>query len=454
MRLRRPTSAGRRAFLILAVACVGSTFLWRRLLRTAPGIRRFPRMDIPKPTAQQLAWQDLELGMFIHLGMATFTGRENEVAPPDRFKPKQLDTDQWLAAAVAMGARYAVLVAKHSDGFLMWQSEAYPYGLKQSAWREGKGDLVSDFIESCRKCGVKPGLYASTCANAYWGASYPGYVRDREADGQRAYNAATESMLAELWSRYGALAEIWFDSGVLPVEQGGPDIMPLLEKYQPGAMVMQSEAATIRLSGGETGMVGYPCWATARRRQAIGRGHPDGEFWLPVECDTPIRHHAWFWQPDTEHKLFEVSDLVKMYYGSIGRNGNLLVNAAPNRAGLIPEADLALYAAFGKEIHRRFGATVAETSGTGRTVDLLLKEPNCVDHMIIQEDVTQGERVRRYEVSGLVGSNQWRRLCAGTSIGHKRIHRFERVEVAKVRLECTQAIRTPKIRRMALYVTS
>jgi len=138
-RRRSLKPATRRAFLALIAGGAASALLWRRVFEAAPGIRRFPRLAMPKPTPRQRAWRDLELGLFIHFGMATFTGREHDVAPPDTFQPSALDTDQWIEAACAMGARYAVLVAKHSDGFLMWQSDAYPYSLRQCRWRDGRG---------------------------------------------------------------------------------------------------------------------------------------------------------------------------------------------------------------------------------------------------------------------------------------------------------------------------
>ena len=124
--------------------------------------------SLPKPTPQQLAWQDLELGLFIHFDMATYTGKMKPETPADAntYNPTKLNTDQWLETAKSMGAKYAVFVAKHCTGFMQWQSNAYPYGCKQTSWRGGKGDVVKDFIESCIKYDIKPGLYASTSTNA------------------------------------------------------------------------------------------------------------------------------------------------------------------------------------------------------------------------------------------------------------------------------------------------
>ena len=443
----------RRTFVVgaVAAAAAGGVYLGRKQMFRPPGLRRFPSLNVPRPTPQQLAWQDMELGLFIHFGMATFTGDIDGVADPNTFAPSALDTDQWLEAAVAMGARYAVLVAKHNDGFLLWQSDAYDYGLKQSEWQDGKGDLVSDFVASCEKYGVKPGLYASTCANGYWDVEHPGVVRSRDRGKQTAYTEATETMLRELWSRYGDLCEIWFDSGVLPPEEGGPDVAALIAEHQPNAMVMQSEAATIRLSGGETGMIDYPCWSTARRCEAVGQGHPEGEFWLPVECDAPIRDHEWFWQPDEEHKLRSEADLVEMYYGSVGRNSNLLLNAIPDRRGLIPDADMSRCRTFGQTIRKRFAEPLGASAGSGDLLSLTFNGPRLVDHVVIQEDITHGERVRAYEVEGLIHADHWEPLCEGTAIGHKRIQRIKPTKLGAIRLTCTESIRTPRIRRLAGY---
>jgi len=450
-RRRSLKPATRRAFLALIAGGAASALLWRRVFEAAPGIRRFPRLAMPKPTPRQRAWRDLELGLFIHFGMATFTGREHDVAPPDTFQPSALDTDQWIEAACAMGARYAVLVAKHSDGFLMWQSDAYPYSLRQCRWRDGRGDLVAAFIASCEKYGVKPGIYASTFLNAYWDVQDPGIVRGGEKERQQAYNAATETMLRELWTRYGDLAEIWFDSTVLPPERGGPDVVPLIERHQPHAMVMKSRAATIRISGGETGMVEYPCWSTARRPEAHGGGHPAGTLWLPCECNTPLRDHEWFWNPGQEHKLHALDELVRMYGASVGRNANLLINANPDRRGLIPDADMERCARFGKEIRRRYGRTAASLRGVGGAVELSLPKEMLVNGVVLQEDTSRGERIREYVVEGWTHADVWQPLCKGRSVGHKRIQEFPPVRVGGLRLRCTRTVGRPSMRAFACY---
>jgi alpha-L-fucosidase len=371
------------------------------------------------------------------------------------YNPKQLDTDQWMEAAKAIGAKYAVFVAKHCSGFLQWQSDLYPYGVKQSSWRNGKGDVVRDFIDSCRKYHIKPGLYASVTANGYLEVDNPGLVnrgKGGDPEKQTRYAKICEQMLTELWSRYGDLYEIWFDGGALPPEQGGPDLVPIYKKHQPDAIVFQGPAASIRWIGNERGLAPYPCWATVPHKHDYnGPGDPKGQFWLPAECDVPVRNHDWFWKPQSAHKLYSLPDLVEMYYQSVGRNCNLLLNANPNPDGLVPEPDFKRYIEFGKEIRRRFSEPIATTRGDGESLELELKKLEMIDHVIIMEDIKKGERVREYRIEGLKGPEQWEILAEGQSIGHKRIQRFHPAEVSKVRLIVMSSIGRPFIQSLEVY---
>ncbi|MFC1805682.1 alpha-L-fucosidase [Planctomycetota bacterium] len=403
---------------------------------------------------------DRLLELFIHFDMVTYTGKMKPRTPADvnTYNPTKLDTDQWLQAAKSMGARYAVFVAKHCTGFLSWQSSAYPYGVRQTSWRNGKGDVVRDFIASCRKYDIRPGLYASVSSTAWWGVDNPGVIRWGNKK-QEDYVEACEVMMTELWSTYGPLTEIWFDGGVLPPEKGGPNLVPILRKHQPNAIVFQSPApGGVRWIGNERGVAKYPCWSTVKKLNDPGAGDPDGKIWNPGECDVPLPGHGWFWKgeakpgkPSDEQQEKMLDRLMGMYYRSVGHNCNLLLNATPDTTGLIPERLLAHYANFGQEIRRRFDAPIAETKGEGDTVDLALRTPAKIDHVVLMEDIAHGERVRAYQVEGLVPGNTWQRLGDGVSIGHKRIMRFKPIEVAKVRFHATKVAADPKIRRLAAF---
>ena len=418
--------------------------------------------ELARPTPQQAAWQDLELGLFIHFDIPVFADagydwRKRRVLDANLYHPNKLNTDQWMEAAAGMGARYAVFVAKHCTGFLSWQSEAYPYGVKQSNWRDGKGDVVRDFVGSCRRFRIEPGLYCSVSANGYLGVDNPGLTdwgKGADKAKQADYIRTAERLAEELWGNYGALNYVWFDGGALPPDQGGPDLVPILKRHQPEAVAFQGPeglpAGLTRWVGNEDGVARYPCWATVRKLNEEGSGQPDGKCWQPGECDVPLRGDLWFWQPDTEHRIRSLENLMKIYYGSVGHNCNLIVNANIDRDGLVPAADLKRFKEFGDEIKRRFGKSLAETGGRGETVELVLARPTAIDHVILMEQITEGERMREYVVEGLVGG-EWALLCSGQSIGHKRIQQFSTTTVSKVRLRALKFAAEPIIRKLAVY---
>lgn len=431
------------------------------LCAVPPAILAGEAAALVKPTAEQAAWQDHELSMFFHFDLPVFTegggGNGNNWKScgrldPNLFHPVRLDTDQWMEAAKALGAKHTVFVAKHCSGFVLWQSDAYPYGLKQTKWRGGKGDILRDYMESSRKAGIQPGIYISWPANAYFEVDNGkvNFGQGGDAAKQAAYVQAFEKLINEAYGSYGPFCEIWFDGSVPPKEEGGPDVVSLLTKLQPQAVVFQGPTSSIRWVGNESGVASDPCWATVAKRSDYGAGDPSGTIWMPGECDVPVRNHDWFWQPNAEHKLYSVEQLMDMYYRSVGRNCNLLLNANIDRDGRVPEADLQRYREFAAEIKRRFGQSVAETSGAGDTVTIKLRQPTSVDHVILMEDIRQGERVRAFVVEGLA-DGVWKTLGQAQCIGHKRIDRFAPARVAEVRLRVTQSIAPPIIRRLAIF---
>jgi alpha-L-fucosidase len=436
------------------------TFVVGMLLAFAVGCSKPPvPANLVKPTPEQAVWQDMEVGLFIHYDLPVFkpdwNHRQYESRPgPEIFDPAKLDTEQWMEAAEAIGAKYAVFVAKHGSGFLSWQSGQYPYGMKQSPYQGGKGDLVRDFVASCRKHGIRPGIYASMSSNGYLEVDNPGLVnRGKGGDpaAQARYARTCEGLLTELWGNYGELFEIWFDGGVLDTAQGGPDMLPILRRLQPKAVVFQGPAASIRWIGNEDGVAPYPCWATVpESRDYSGGGTPDGSRWLPGECDVPVRRETWLWLPDTEDRLFTRDELVDKYERSVGRNCNFLLNANPDPSGLIPEPDMARYREFGAEIRRRYGQSLAETSGRGAVVELKLGAAVRIDHAVLMEDILEGERVREYVLEGRTDVG-WQELARGESIGHKRIERFDPVKVSRVRVRVTRSVAEPRIRKLAVF---
>jgi alpha-L-fucosidase len=426
-------------------------------------------VTLPKPTAPQAAWHDLELGMFIHFDLFTWHPAYDfrswrHLPKPGDFQPTKLDTDQWLEAAVGFGAKYAVLTARHCMGFCLWPTDVndYTHSVKYSSWGNGKRDVVGEFVNSCRKYGVKPGFYCNMHANEHLEVDNCVVNRGKGGDPekQKAYARYCEQTLTELCTRYGEVFEIWCDGGVLPASRGGPDILPILAKHQPNAVVFQGPPCTphpLRWVGNERGVAPYPCWSTVDKGSSEDgmtekdmAGNGDAKLWAPAEVDVPMRKGEWGWKANQEHLVHSLDTLMAMYCESVGRNCNLLLNSNPNTDGLIPDVDMQRYKEFGAEIKRRFGKPLAETSGRGDAVVLNLKKPATIDHAIIMEQIAEGERIRECALEGWTG-DRWKPLCTGSCVGHKRIERFAPVNVSKVRLTVTKALAEPLIRRLALY---
>lgn len=431
------------------------------------------QVSLPKPTAAQLAWQNYEVGMLFQLDLPVFApgGWTDKCTTydPNLFNPTQLDTDQWLESAKAAGAKYAVFTATHFNGFLQWQSDLYPYGLKQTKWRGGKADIVQMFVESCHKYGIAPGIYLSCHGNAYFGVSNFVVPAGKGSAEQARFARVNERMTEELVSRYGPLCEIWYDASLPAVQDGGPDVLPIIERWQKETVFYSNpQRNDHRWIGNEAGVAGDPCWATQTDLATAYKAHvhsnlpgmhdmdfhgdPDGSYWSPAMVDVPIRNHEWFWRPNDEHKVYTPEALVQMYYDSVGRNCNFLMGHVPDTRGLVPEKDFAAGEEFGKEIRRRFAKPVAETRGSGSMVELKLPRPMKIDHVVVMEEIAEGERVREFKLQALVPGNRWQTIFEGQSIGHKRIVKFAPMEVAKVQLVVTKEKARPLIRQLAAYM--
>ena len=422
--------------------------------------------SLPLPTEVQRRWADMELGMFYHYDIPIFGG--GRAPAPDRYNPARLDTDQWMEAAKAYGAKYVVLTAKHGAGFMQWQSDIYPYGVKQSKWRGGKGDLVRDFVNSARKYGMLPGLYVAMHFNWFLGVRRSGgrvnangyYGTGPEA--QKKYSASCEAVLTELLSNYGELFEIWFDGGILPPEQGGPRALEIIERLQPNAILFQGPKQAkniIRWVGNERGVAPYPCWATGRDvtqsdgvKESRGErfsGTPDGLKWMPGECDVPLGRGKWLCT--SKGPYWTMDYLINMYDRSVGRNCNLILNAAPQPDGLIAEDEMKIYAEFGRLIKGRYANKICATEGEGNSVELAIpKDKGPVNQVILMERIERGERVREFTVEAQSGG-EWREIYKGSCIGHKHIFRFDKIEASRLRLSVAKSAATPLIRDFSAY---
>lgn len=458
----------RRALLTLAtqagLAATASASLRRpgllpRFLGASAEPEAQPSTALPRtlahPSPEQKAWQNLEMGMFLHFGPRTWQNgaMAAQPTPLSAMNPHLLDTDQWAQTALDLGAKYIVFVAKHQEGFCWWPTETTGYSIRNIPWRNGTGDMVGMISESCRRHGLQFGLYVSP-RDDHFGAATGGICKT--AAEQRRYNQIYRRQLTEVFTRYGPLVEIWFD-GSTATPTGD-----LIRKYQPHAMIFQGRHATIRWVGNELGLAPYPCWNGIDRADAATGtatsldGDPNGSVWLPNEVDVSIRRPHWFWRPEGETVLTE-DQLLSIYYRSIGRGAQLLLNIPANTAGLLPQEDCQVAKLFGDEVRRRFSRPVARTSGRGSTLTLNLPRGSRVDTVVMQEDTTYGERIRAYRLEGL-SAGQWITLGEGSAVGHKRIQPISADassgQMTAIRLSVTHSSAAPPvIRSLAAFNT-
>ena len=420
-----------------------------------------------KPSSRHIEWANCELGVIIHLDIQVFCpdAQAGKLPPAQVFNPERLDTDQWLEAAKNGGAEYAVLTAKHGSGFALWPTEANGYSVRNTPWRNGGGDIVADFMKSCGKYSIRPGIYYNTGYNSLYGAMSHKVASGRRDD-QLVYNQVVEKQVTELWSTYGDLFEIWFDGG-LAKTQGGPDIVPILREHQPDSICFQGPAdiaPVLRWVGNEFGMAPYPCWSSvAEGTSSDGvvesdnmNGDPEGRLWAPGEADMPLRDKkrayagGWVWKEGEDGLVYPLAHLVDKYYTSVGRNTNLLLGLVVDKHGLVPEADARRLSEFGNEIRRRFSTPIARKGGRGDRILIELESFKEINHAVVMEDLRHGELVREYTVSGLT-TGGWEEICAGTCVGHKRIERFNAMKVSKIKIDFNRYSATPVIKDFSIY---
>ena len=394
------------------------------------------------PSEQHLEWADCEIGVIIHQDIQVyeptydFRKQWGYTPSPSVFNPSSLDTDQWIKTAKAAGAKYAILVAKHCSGFSLWPTKAHDYSVASSPWKDGKGDVVADFVASCRKFGVRPGLYASTGTNARLGVDQFNIGDSTKWD---AYRNIVKTQLSELWSNYGALFEIWFDGGNLPYDRGGREIEDLLVQLQPNAVVFQGNPArspSLRWCGNERGAMPEVSWNRSNRgtgsdgvQEETGAdfaGDFDGKYWIPAEADTPNREkeHAfqcgWIWHAGEDGYVYPAETLLDKYFTSVGRGANMLIGMVIDNRGLVPDVDAREFRRFGELVSNLYAQKVASAAGEANCLFIEVKDGARPNLISVQEDIRFGERVRNWELWGFDG-RLWHTLHHGLGIGHRRL---------------------------------
>lgn len=416
--------------------------------------------ELVKPTEAQAQWQDDEFGIFVHFGLNTYANKEwsDGTVSPRVFNPVKLNCEQWVTAAKTAGAKYMVLVCKHHDGFCLWQTKTTDYCVRSSPWKNGKGDVVAEFVAACRKHGMQFGFYLSP-----WDRHEPKYP-DKEA-----YDQFYAAQLTELVTQYatpGEIYELWFDgAGSTGRVYNWSLFMDVVHTHQPNAMIFNMGELTIRWVGNESGYAPYPHWNVVPSKKAKdfsdGKISVDGQGdqWLPAECDVPIRHHHWFhhkglWGIAYRLSLFSKAKLVELYEKSVGHGANLLLNLAPNPSGLWNEIDIKRLHEAMAEVRRRYSKPLATTSGKGTMIELKLPTSMTFNAIITQENIREGERVRKYHFEALIQGNfvQLDTEEATISMGHKKIDKLTSpITTDCLRLIIDEANAEPLIKALSIF---
>jgi alpha-L-fucosidase len=414
-----------------------------------------PRSARPRPSPSQLAWQREELALFLHFGINTFTNREwgDGREDPTIFAPTALDARQWARSARAAGFRSMILTAKHHDGFCLWPTATTRHSVASSPWRGGDGDVVREFVDACRAEELRPGLYLSP-----WDRNHPSY-----GDSPR-YNDVYAAQLTELLTRYGPLAELWFDGANGEGPNGRrqaydwPRVFGLVRRLQPDAVVFSDAGPDVRWCGNERGAAGDPNWSTVDPAAvpfpgatgegiigALQHGDPHGSVWRPAEADVSIRP-GWFHHPAEDDRVREPANLLQLYLRSVGRNSKLLLNVPPTRDGVLHERDVAALRGFRELRETRLDAralrpvrTSAQPADRGTTLTLDFGRSVEIDMVRSAEAIESGQVVARYRISGRTDDG-WRELARGTTIGHAKLDAVAPTLVRQVRLGVLEAL--------------
>lgn len=445
-----------------------------------------PEPILPVPEPKQVEWQQMETYAFIHFGLNTFNDREWGYGDtdPKTFNPTNLDCEQWAQTLVKAGMKGVILTAKHHDGFCLWPFEGTDYSVKNSPWKNGQGNVVKELSEACKKYGLKFAVYLSP-----WDRHQANY-------GTPEYLPYFYAQLHDLLTNYGPVFEVWFDGAnggdgwyggakdIRTIDRKNyynyPRIYEMLDSIQPQAIIFSDGGPGCRWVGNEKGFAGATNWSFLRKGEVhpgydksyeLQYGHPDGNQWVPAECDVSIRP-GWFYHPEEDDRVKSPDQLVDLYYRSVGHNATLLLNFPVDRKGLIHPVDSANAVRFHEMIQQqlktnlvagmtpkvsneRGGDFVAsaltddnfdtywatEDGVTTADIEFSFDTPTRMNRMMLQEYIPLGQRVKAFVVEYL-DKNTWLPVKLNeetTTIGYKRLLRFETVETKGIRIRITDA---------------
>ncbi len=412
----------------------------------------------PLPSARQLAWHGMNYYAFVHFGPNTFTDKEwgDGLENPKVFAPTDLDTDQWVRTFKDAGMSGVILTVKHHDGFCLWPSKYSTHTVREA----GQTDVLKALSESCKKLGLKLGIYLSP-----WDRNHPKY-------GTAEYNDIFVNMLEEvLGGKYGDVFEVWFDGANGEGPNGKKQVYDFarfnatVRKLQPKAVIFSDAGPDIRWVGNEAGYAGETNWNTIDRDryvpgtplyEELTEGKEGGKDWVPAECDVSIRK-GWFWRASEDVTVKSPEKLMDIWLGSVGRGSNLLLNVPPDRRGLISEVDRTALLRF-KESRANYSdsplnGTYSPAAQNNRWIlrDNEIKAEFggevTMRSVVIGEDIALGQRIAEWRLSGQSGDGSWAEVARGTTIGYHRIIQLKNVSVKSLKFEVIRSLDTPVLNR-------
>lgn len=457
-----------------------------------------PKPVYPVPSEAQIAWHEMEMNAFIHFTTNTFTGLEWGMGSesPEVFNPSQVNTNQWVSVLKDAGFKGIILTCKHHDGFCLWPSKYTEHSVKNSPYKNGKGDIVKELSDECKKQNVKFGVYLSP------------WDRNRADYGTPAYIEYYRNQLKELFTAYGPVFEMWFDgaNGGTGYYGGAndkrsingrtyydwPATLNLVRNMEPNIIFFSDAGPGVRWCGNESGYVNTTNWNMITPdtlyagkpgiSDLLGTGSEDGTHWIPAEADVSIRP-GWFYHEAEDNKVRTPENLFELYLTSVGRGSLLLLNVPPDKRGLFHENDVKALQGFREMLNKEFRTNLAagkkvkasSTRGNSKefdasklvdesketywatddnvvksSVEIDLGKEQTVKYITLQEYIKLGQRIKKFEVEIRQG-NSWIKVAEGTTIGHKRILKIDPAKTSFVRINILDARACPVISNIAIY---
>jgi alpha-L-fucosidase len=452
----------------------------------------------PLPSERQLGWHELQFYAFVHFNMNTFTDMEWGFGSesPRLFNPTELDCRQWARVCKDAGMKGIILTAKHHDGFCLWPSEYTEHSVKNSPWKDGQGDVVRELADACKEYGLKLGIYLSP-----WDRNHADY-------GKPEYITYFRNQLTELLTNYGDVFEVWFDGANGGTGHYGganeqrkidnktyydwENTRKIVRELQPNAVMFSDAGPDVRWVGNEAGWAGETNWCMQKRDEFypgyapnlmhLTEGQIDGTHWVPAEVDVSIRP-GWYYHQSEDHKVKSVKTLVDIYYNSIGRNASFLLNFPVDTRGLIHEKDVEQLMKLVEVVKQDFEMNLAgnikveadevrgnsskfsadnvidgnpetywttDDNALSASLTLDFGEPITFNRFLAQEYILLGQRVKSFSIEGW-NDNAWKIIDTQTTIGNKRILRFDNVTSSKLRLNILDSRACPAISNIEVY---